>query len=107
MKSLEQLTDSVFYIMAAFTKPQHGYAVMSEIESLTDGEVTIGPASLYTIIKKLMTQDYIQLYDDSDSRRKVYVLTAKGRDVLQHDLQRRQKMIHFAQIGLQEDVSYD
>lgn len=107
MKSLEQLTDSVFYIMAAFTKPRHGYAVMSEIEALTDGEVTIGPASLYTIIKKLMAQEYITLYDASDSRRKVYTLTEKGRDVLIHDIARREKMIRFAQIGLEGDVSHD
>ena len=54
MKSLEQLTDSVFYIMAAFIQPSHGYAVMSLIEEITNGTVVIGPASLYTIIKKLL-----------------------------------------------------
>ena len=107
MKSLEQLTDSVFYIMAAFAQPKHGYAVMSEIEALTEGEVTIGPASLYTIIKKLIGEDYIVLFDDSDSRRKVYVLTEKGRSVLAGDMDRRQKMIRFAQIGLEGDVSHD
>lgn len=107
MKSLEQLTDSVFYIMAAFTQPKHGYVVMSDIEALTDGEVTIGPASLYTIIKKLMVQEYITLFDDSDSRRKVYMLTEKGRDVLQHDMKRREKMIRFAQMGLEGGTSHE
>lgn len=107
MKSLVQLTDSVFYIMAAFAQPKHGYAVMSEIEELTEGEVKIGPASLYTIIKKLIDEEYIVLYDKSDSRRKVYMLTDKGRSVLHHDMKRRQKMIHFAQIGLQGEVSHD
>lgn len=52
MKSLEQLTDSVFYIMAALTEPRHGYAVMSLIEETTKGTFVVGPASLYTIIKK-------------------------------------------------------
>ena len=107
MKSLEQLTDSVFYIMAAFAQPSHGYAVMSTIEQLTDGEVTIGPASLYTIIKKLMGEQYIELFDDSDSRRKVYVLTEKGRAVLAHDIERRQKMIRFAKMGLKGEISDD
>lgn len=107
MKTFVQLTDSVFYIMAAFAQPKHGYAVMSEIEELTGGEVKIGPASLYTNIKKLLGEEYIVLYDESDSRRKVYTLTDKGRAVLGHDLVRRQKMIHFAQIGLQEGVSHD
>lgn len=100
MKSLEQLTDSVFYIMAGFTVPRHGYAVMSLVEELTDGQVVIGPASLYTIIKKLMKEGYIELFDESDSRRKVYRLTTKGRDVLTADIARRKKMVEFALDGL-------
>lgn len=100
MKSLEQLTDSVFYIMAGLTVPRHGYAVMSLVEELTDGQVVIGPASLYTIIKKLMKQSYIELVDESDSRRKVYQLTEKGREVLMVDIERRKKMVEFAIEGL-------
>lgn len=96
----EQLTDSVFYIMAGFTVPRHGYAVMNLVEALTDGQVTIGPASLYTIIKKLIKEEYIELFDDSDSRRKVYLLTSKGRDILKTDIERRKKMIQFATEGL-------
>lgn len=97
----DQLTDSVFYIMAGFTVPRHGYAVMSLVEELTEGQVIIGPASLYTIIKKLMKEEYIELFDDSDSRRKVYSLTSKGRDVLKVDIERRKKMVQFAIEGLQ------
>ncbi|QWG70558.1 hypothetical protein EXW32_30010 (plasmid) [Bacillus mycoides] len=63
MKSLEQLTDSVLYIMAEYTIPRHGYAVMSLIEELTNGQVVIGPVSLYTIIKKLINEPYILLSD--------------------------------------------
>ncbi|HIW34097.1 MAG TPA: PadR family transcriptional regulator [Candidatus Paenibacillus intestinavium] len=101
MKSLEQLTDSVFYIMAAFIQPSHGYAVMSLIEEITNGTVVIGPASLYTIIKKLLKESYIELYDNTDSRRKVYVLTDHGREVLRQDIERRKIMVQFAEIELQ------
>ncbi|MGE6257010.1 PadR family transcriptional regulator [Heyndrickxia sporothermodurans] len=104
MKSLDQLTDSVFYIMAGFIKPRHGYAVMNLVEEITEGQVVIGPASLYTIIKKLMNESFIELYDDSDSRRKIYVLTSKGRDVLLHDIERRKKMVEFAEQGLKGDI---
>lgn len=101
MKSFEQLTDSVFYIMAALTQPRHGYAIMTLIDETTKGCFVIGPASLYTIIKKLLVQDWIVLHDDSDSRRKVYVLTEKGRTVLMDDIDRRKIMIELAQSGLQ------
>ncbi|MEC1178801.1 PadR family transcriptional regulator [Metasolibacillus meyeri] len=100
MKSMEQLTDSVFYIMAAFTQPRHGYAVMSLIEETTKGTFMIGPATLYTIIKKLLEQELIVLDDASDSRRKIYLLTAKGRAILTEDIERRKVMIQLAEAGL-------
>jgi len=100
LKSLEHLTDSVFYIMAALTDPRHGYAVMSLIEETTKGTFVVGPASLYTIIKKLIAEQLIQIHDDSDSRRKVYILTQKGRDILLQDIERRKGMIHLAEQGL-------
>ncbi|MDF1507189.1 helix-turn-helix transcriptional regulator [Robertmurraya sp. DFI.2.37] len=101
MKSLEQLTDSVFYIMAALTEPRHGYAVMNLVEETTNGQVVIGPASLYTIIKKLLNEQLISLHDDTDSRRKVYVLTEKGRDILRVDIKRRKIMVELAEKGLE------
>ncbi|WP_040978151.1 PadR family transcriptional regulator [Oceanobacillus jeddahense] len=103
MKNTEQLTDSMFYIMAALTKPRHGYAIMSLIEETTHGSITIGPASMYTIIKKLLKQEWIYLHDGSDSRRKTYLLTENGRKVLEEDLKLRKQMIQLAETGLKED----
>jgi len=102
LKETEQLTDSMFYIMTALTKPRHGYAIMSLIEETTDGIISIGPASMYTIIKKLLKQEWIYLYDKSDSRRKTYLLTQKGSEVLRNDLQVRKRMIQLAEEGLEE-----
>lgn len=102
MKEAEQLTYSMFYIMASLTKPRHGYAIMNLIEETSKGAITIGPASMYTIIKKLLKQDWIYLYDRSDSRRKTYLLTEKGREVLEEDLKVRKMMIQLAETGLKE-----
>ena len=102
MKKTEQLTDSMFYIMAALTKPRHGYAIMNLIEETTKGVITIGPASMYTIIKKLLNQEWIYLHDQSDSRRKTYQLTEKGSKALAEDLKVRKQMIALAEAGLEE-----
>lgn len=103
MKTHEQLTDSMFFIMAALTKPRHGYAIMSLIEETTNGAITVGPASMYTIIKKLLKQEWIYLHDGTDSRRKTYLLTEKGKEVLKQDVKLRKLMIHLAETGLEED----
>ena len=102
MKTTEQLTDSMFYIMAALTKPRHGYAIMNLIEETTKGVITIGPASMYTIIKKLLKQEWIYLYDGSGSRRKTYLLTEKGREVLEENVKLRKLMLQLAETGLGE-----
>ena len=100
MKEVEQITESMFYIMAALTKPRHGYAIMNLIEETTKGAITIGPASMYTIIKKLLKQEWIYLHDQTDSRRKTYLLTEKGKKVLEEDLKVRKWMIQLAENGL-------
>lgn len=88
--------------MAALTKPRHGYAIMSLIEETSNGVVTIGPASMYTIIKKLLQNNWIYLFDDSDTRRKVYTLTEQGRAILKEDLKIRKLMIQLAEQELEE-----
>lgn len=103
MKQTEQVTDSMFYIMAALTKPQHGYAIMQIIEETTHGTVTIGPASMYTIIKKLLKQEWICPHDETDSRRKTYRLTGKGKDVLRSEVALRKQLLALAEKGLQEE----
>ena len=104
LSTYEPLTDSMFYIMLALTKPRHGYAIMGFIEEKSNGIITIGPASMYTIIKKLLKADWIYLYDDSDSRRKVYLLTTEGRAVLAADLQVRKQIIELAEKEWEESL---
>ncbi|MBO0469119.1 PadR family transcriptional regulator [Enterococcus sp. DIV0242_7C1] len=84
----ETLTDSTYLILLALLKPQHGYAIMKEVNLLTNGQVTIGPASMYTILKKLQTSKYISLEESSD-RKKIYLITDKGRIILEQDVERR------------------
>ncbi|MED1606835.1 helix-turn-helix transcriptional regulator [Cytobacillus kochii] len=100
MKSEGQITDSMFYIMTALTRPRHGYAIMSLIEETTQGRISIGPASMYTIIKKLLKQEWIYLQDGSDSRRKVYELTKQGKVILKDEMNVRKLMVQLAEEGL-------
>ena len=55
----EQLTESGYYILLALLVPMHGYGISKYIEELTEKEVIIGPATLYTMLKKMQEQDYM------------------------------------------------
>lgn len=108
-KALDEdiLTDSTYYILLTMVEPIHGYAIMQQVQEISDGEVVIGPASLYTILKKLQTADLIELLEDEEERRKNYRLTCKGKAILKKDINRRVAMVEHGKKALRflgEDV---
>lgn len=93
----EPLTDSTYLILLALLKPKHGYVIMKQINELSQGTYEIGPATMYTILKKLTKNEMISLEETTD-RKKIYQITAKGKAALEKDIQRRK---HFFEIGEQ------
>lgn len=75
-----ELTDAYYYILLSLIKPKHGYLIMKSIEQISQGSFSIGPASLYTSIKKLLDGDLIKLNGDSQEK-KVYIITDIGNAV--------------------------
>jgi len=89
----EQLTDAAYYILLSLLVPRHGYSIMSYIENLTEGEVVIGPATAYTLIRKLQDNGCIFLSgEETNDRRKTYAITDKGRALVLSEIERRQRM---------------
>ncbi len=95
------LADAALYIMLALVHPRHGYAVMQFLEQESRGTIAIGPASLYTTLKKLVTAGFIEELDGDDSRR-VYHLNTKGRDVLVRNIERRRQLLAMAEHIMEE-----
>ncbi|BAQ12667.1 putative PadR family transcriptional regulator [Clostridium botulinum] len=92
-----ELTDSAFYILASVIKEKHGYLIMKVIEKFTNGEVTIGPASLYTTLKKLLISGLVELNPNIHENKKVYRITDKGKEMLVQEINRKKQMITFAE----------
>ncbi|MBO0476623.1 helix-turn-helix transcriptional regulator [Vagococcus sp. DIV0080] len=97
----EPLTDSSYLILLALLKPKHGYAIMKDISDITNERVSIGPASMYTILKKLLKSDLIALEQDDD-RKKVYLITDLGINKLEEEVERR-KLFYLAGERLLEE----
>lgn len=81
------LTESTYFIMLSLVEPRHGYGVMQYVSDLTRGGLRIGPGTLYGALATMEERKMIVPVerDDADrggSRRKEYVLTALGRQVL-------------------------
>ena len=60
-KSMEILTESMFYVLMAFEKkPMCGIDVADYVEKRTCGRVLLGPATLYTILGKFEKEKWIK-----------------------------------------------
>lgn len=99
---LGELTDSAFYILSSLLEEKHGYLIMKTIEEMTNNEVAIGPASLYTTLKKLLNAGLVELNSTEDESKKVYKITSKGKEMLIKEIERKKQMVSFAEHFLNE-----
>ena len=88
-----------FHILLALGDgPQHGYAVRSEVEERTEGRVKLWPATLYGSIRDREEEGLIAESEgpgdpDDDPRRRYWILTAFGREVLATEVERLQRLV--------------
>ncbi len=86
------LSEATFYILVALDEPLHGYAIMQKVEAMSEGNVVIGPGTLYGAFSTLEKQGLIEKVKEEE-RRKSYGLTERGREVLAEQLRRMQIMV--------------
>ena len=88
------LTEAVFYILLSLFTPMHGYAVMQNIEKLSNGRVRLGAGTLYGAINTLTEKRWItSVSGDKDSRKKEYIITDEGKAIIKFELQRLEELL--------------
>ena len=82
------LAPAVFHVLLALADGEkHGYAVMKEVRTRTNGTVSLSASTLYGIVKRLLENGLIEESDErpdpalDDERRRYYGLTTLGRAV--------------------------
>jgi DNA-binding PadR family transcriptional regulator len=98
------LSPAIFHILLALAAGEmHGYAIMQEIAILSDGQVHVGPGTLYGSIKRLLAARLIEESGDrpdpalDDERRRYYRLTQNGHRVLTAEAERMAGLVRAAQ----------
>lgn len=87
------LSETTCYTMLCLAEePLHGYALMQKVSEISQGTVSLGAGTLYTIFSTLEKEALIEMVSESD-RRKVYALTPKGKQVLRLQIQRLEIML--------------
>ncbi len=103
--ALLPLTAAVFHILLALVDGErHGYGIMQEVASRTEGKQRMGPGTLYGSIKRMLSDGLIAESGErpdpalDDERRRYYRLTEFGQRVAQAEAQRLEQLLRVAHL---------
>ena len=102
-KDLLPLTETSFFILLSLVTPKHGYAIIKEVEQLSEERVKLAAGTLYTALRRMLENGWIERLDDSrpevDSEgreRKLYQLTGFGQALLGMETERLKALVNLA-----------
>src|ERR1019366_1189042 len=89
------LTPAVFHVLLALAGGErHGYAIMQEVPESPEGQIKMGPGTLYGTVKRLLEAQLIRESDErpdphlDDERRRYYRLTGVGEEGVKAEARR-------------------
>jgi len=98
------LKPAVFHILLVLTGGErHGYNIMRDVEATTEGQMRLGPGTLYRSIKQMLAAGLIEESDErpdpelDDERRRYYRVTGYGRRVAQAEARRLARLVREAE----------
>jgi len=99
-RSMDMLTESMFYVLMAFHQgPMCGIDIVDFIDRRTRGRIRMGPATLYTILGKFEKEKYIREVS-VEGRKRTYQITDLGRSAYREELERLKQCVADAEGGI-------
>jgi DNA-binding PadR family transcriptional regulator len=98
------LREPTFLLLLSLSPgPKHGYAILKEVEALSEGRVRLSTGTLYGAIRRLLDDGWIRRVDDplpetGKRERKAYTLTELGQRVVNAEIERMDQLVRVAQI---------
>lgn len=106
--SITPLSAPVFYILLSLVdRERHGYAIIKEVASLTEGKVKLSTGTLYAAVRRLLDGGLIEESEErphpalDDERRRYYRLTPFGEEVARAEVNR---MVHLTGVALEKKL---
>ncbi|HIS86492.1 MAG TPA: PadR family transcriptional regulator [Candidatus Faecivicinus avistercoris] len=85
------MTETGFYILLCLRTEMHGYSIVRRVEELTDGEIRLSPGTMYGSLSK-MEKDGLIRFVREEEKRKLYVITPLGEEVLSLEMRRIERL---------------
>lgn len=90
-EQFQTLTEPMYYILLTLMEECCGVDIMEKVKAISRGRVLVGPGTLYAMLAKFEENGVIQL-TASEGRRKSYIITQMGREMLMREYDRLQVM---------------
>ena len=85
----QTLTEQMFYILLCLKEECYGLDILDRVPAMTGGRVTVGSGTLYNLLEQFLEAGMIR-ETKVEGRRRSYLLTEKGREMLQSEYRRIQ-----------------
>ncbi len=85
------MTETGFYILFCLQEEMHGYNVGKKVKEMTGGEITISPGTMYGSLSK-MEKDGLIMFVREDEKRKLYIITELGQQILDLEIKRIERL---------------
>ena len=93
------LTSAVVHVLLSLAGGErHGYGILKEVLRQTQGQVRLGPGTLYGTLQRLMECGWVAEGPPRavDERRRYYRLTQSGREALKAEVERLDALVRVA-----------
>jgi len=97
------LTETVLLILLSVAEePRHGYAILKDVEELSQGRVRLSTGTLYGALRRLLEDGWIERFEEDDAPRdrQAYRLTPNGRETLGAEVARMKVLTRAASARL-------
>ena len=81
------LTEQMFYVLLCLKTECCGMDILDRVPAMTGGRVSVGSGTLYNLLEQFVEAEMIRL-TRVEGRRRSYILTEKGREMLDAEYRR-------------------
>ena len=97
------LTETTFFILLSLLPGEkHGYAILKDVQTLSDNRIMFSTGTLYGALKRLLEDGWIERAgedaepDETGRPRKAYALTRDGKRMLEGEVGRLRELVQIA-----------
>lgn len=80
----QTLTEQMFYILLCLKDECCGIDILDKVPAMTQGRVNVGSGTLYNLLEQFLEDGYIS-ETKTEGRRRSYVISQKGKEMLEKE----------------------